>query len=86
MLPVLINGLRLDKLLRLITHLLGALCFLCSVVGPAITFRIRPNAKNLTAADVADKAGTPPVCSGFSMRQEILGGRRKKDGSEDRRN
>ncbi|XP_035764455.1 receptor-type tyrosine-protein phosphatase-like N [Neolamprologus brichardi] len=27
-----------------------------SVVGPAITFRIRPNAKNLTAADVADKA------------------------------
>uniref|UniRef100_A0A3Q0RTW7 Protein tyrosine phosphatase receptor type N n=1 Tax=Amphilophus citrinellus TaxID=61819 RepID=A0A3Q0RTW7_AMPCI len=32
-----------------------------SVVGPAITFRIRPNAKNLTAADVADKAGTPPV-------------------------
>uniref|UniRef100_A0A8C4I9M9 Protein tyrosine phosphatase receptor type Nb n=1 Tax=Dicentrarchus labrax TaxID=13489 RepID=A0A8C4I9M9_DICLA len=33
-------------------------CFLlCSVVGPAITFRIRPNSKNLTAADVADKAG-----------------------------
>lgn len=31
------------------------------MVGPAITFRIRPNAKNLTAADVADKAGTPPV-------------------------
>ncbi|KAM9334309.1 receptor-type tyrosine-protein phosphatase-like N [Symphorus nematophorus] len=27
-----------------------------SVVGPAVTFRIRPNSKNLTAADVADKA------------------------------
>nr|XP_046238650.1 receptor-type tyrosine-protein phosphatase-like N isoform X3 [Scatophagus argus] len=27
-----------------------------SVVGPAITFRIRPNAKNLTAGDVAEKA------------------------------
>ncbi|TKS66502.1 Receptor-type tyrosine-protein phosphatase-like N [Collichthys lucidus] len=27
-----------------------------SVVGPAITFRIRPNSKNLTAGDVAEKA------------------------------
>ncbi|CAN9498175.1 unnamed protein product [Ophioblennius macclurei] len=27
-----------------------------SVVGPAITFRVRPNSKNLTAGDVADKA------------------------------
>ncbi|XP_054864623.1 receptor-type tyrosine-protein phosphatase-like N isoform X3 [Amphiprion ocellaris] len=27
-----------------------------SVVGPSITFRIRPNSKNLTAADVAEKA------------------------------
>ncbi|XP_041834315.1 receptor-type tyrosine-protein phosphatase-like N isoform X2 [Melanotaenia boesemani] len=27
-----------------------------SVVGPAITFRIRPNSKNLTAADLANKA------------------------------
>ncbi|KAF3688327.1 Receptor-type tyrosine-protein phosphatase-like N [Channa argus] len=33
------------------------LCFLlCSVVGPAITFRIKPNSKNLTAGEVADKA------------------------------
>lgn len=38
------------------------LCFLlCSVVGPAITFRIRPNSKNLTAGDVAEKAGKNPV-------------------------
>ncbi|XP_029695415.1 receptor-type tyrosine-protein phosphatase-like N isoform X2 [Takifugu rubripes] len=27
-----------------------------SVVGPAVTFRIRPNSKNLTSADVAEKA------------------------------
>ena len=31
---------------------------LCSsVVGPALTFRIRQNAQNLSAADVAEKAG-----------------------------
>lgn len=28
-----------------------------SVVGPALTFRVRPNSQNLTAAEVADKAG-----------------------------
>uniref|UniRef100_A0A1A7XBW5 Protein tyrosine phosphatase, receptor type, Nb n=1 Tax=Iconisemion striatum TaxID=60296 RepID=A0A1A7XBW5_9TELE len=27
-----------------------------SVIGPSVTFRIRPNSKNLSAADVADKA------------------------------
>ena len=31
--------------------------FPCSVVGPALTFRIRPNNQNLSAEDVADKAG-----------------------------
>lgn len=33
------------------------LCLLLSVVGPAVNFRIRPNSKNLTAGDVAQKAG-----------------------------
>ena len=34
-------------------------CFLCvtSVVGPALTFRIRQNEHNMTAAEVAAKAG-----------------------------
>lgn len=32
-------------------------CFACSVVGPAVTFRVRPNSKNLTSGDVAAKAG-----------------------------
>lgn len=31
--------------------------FLCSVVGSALTFRITPNSQNLTAEDVAGKAG-----------------------------
>uniref|UniRef100_H2RKV0 Protein tyrosine phosphatase receptor type N n=1 Tax=Takifugu rubripes TaxID=31033 RepID=H2RKV0_TAKRU len=34
----------------------SAVCFAGSVVGPAVTFRIRPNSKNLTSADVAEKA------------------------------
>lgn len=41
----------------------SAVCFAGSVVGPAVTFRIRPNSKNLTSADVAEKAGKVQPCS-----------------------
>uniref|UniRef100_A0A671YXC2 Protein tyrosine phosphatase receptor type N n=1 Tax=Sparus aurata TaxID=8175 RepID=A0A671YXC2_SPAAU len=34
----------------------GLLVSVCSVVGPAITFRIRPNSNNMSAGDVAEKA------------------------------
>uniref|UniRef100_A0A3Q3NKP7 Protein tyrosine phosphatase receptor type Nb n=1 Tax=Mastacembelus armatus TaxID=205130 RepID=A0A3Q3NKP7_9TELE len=39
------------------TGTLGYIVTNQSVVGPAVSFRIRPNSQNLTAADVAQKAG-----------------------------
>lgn len=32
-------------------------CFVCSVVTPAVTFQVRPNAQNVSTADVANVAG-----------------------------
>ncbi|XP_075950889.1 receptor-type tyrosine-protein phosphatase-like N isoform X2 [Anarhichas minor] len=50
-----------------------------SVVGPAITFRIRPNSKNLTAGDVADKAvaekNFPESETGLKVLQSGIGER-----------
>uniref|UniRef100_A0A672IR46 Protein tyrosine phosphatase receptor type Nb n=1 Tax=Salarias fasciatus TaxID=181472 RepID=A0A672IR46_SALFA len=51
------DGVRLLELLSERVGLSTDSFFNISVVGPAITFRIRPNSKNLTAGDVADKAG-----------------------------
>uniref|UniRef100_A0A672INS4 Protein tyrosine phosphatase receptor type Nb n=1 Tax=Salarias fasciatus TaxID=181472 RepID=A0A672INS4_SALFA len=50
------DGVRLLELLSERVGLSTDSFFNISVVGPAITFRIRPNSKNLTAGDVADKA------------------------------
>ncbi|XP_038158199.1 receptor-type tyrosine-protein phosphatase-like N isoform X2 [Cyprinodon tularosa] len=50
------DGVRLLQLLSERIGLSAAAVVNISVVGPAVTFRIRPNAKNLTAADAADKA------------------------------
>lgn len=33
------------------------MCFVYSVVSPAVTFQVRPNAHNITTADVANVAG-----------------------------
>ncbi|XP_069020078.1 receptor-type tyrosine-protein phosphatase-like N isoform X2 [Embiotoca jacksoni] len=50
------DGVRLLELLSERIGLSTSSFINISVVGPAITFRIRPNSKNLTAGDVADKA------------------------------
>ncbi|XP_047211856.1 receptor-type tyrosine-protein phosphatase-like N isoform X2 [Girardinichthys multiradiatus] len=50
------DGVRLLQLLSERIGLSATAIINISVVGPAVTFRIRPNSKNLTAADAADKA------------------------------
>ncbi|XP_026219802.1 receptor-type tyrosine-protein phosphatase-like N isoform X2 [Anabas testudineus] len=50
------DGVRLLQLLSERTGLSTGSFINISVVGPAITFRIRPNSENLTAGDVAEKA------------------------------
>uniref|UniRef100_A0A7N6FBL2 Protein tyrosine phosphatase receptor type Nb n=1 Tax=Anabas testudineus TaxID=64144 RepID=A0A7N6FBL2_ANATE len=56
-LPLSLNdGVRLLQLLSERTGLSTGSFINISVVGPAITFRIRPNSENLTAGDVAEKA------------------------------
>uniref|UniRef100_A0A7N8Y8L8 Protein tyrosine phosphatase receptor type Nb n=1 Tax=Mastacembelus armatus TaxID=205130 RepID=A0A7N8Y8L8_9TELE len=51
------DGLRLLELLSERIGLSTGAITDISVVGPAVSFRIRPNSQNLTAADVAQKAG-----------------------------
>uniref|UniRef100_A0A7N8X1A2 Protein tyrosine phosphatase receptor type Nb n=1 Tax=Mastacembelus armatus TaxID=205130 RepID=A0A7N8X1A2_9TELE len=53
------DGLRLLELLSERIGLSTGAITDISVVGPAVSFRIRPNSQNLTAADVAQKAGMP---------------------------
>ncbi|XP_067116289.1 receptor-type tyrosine-protein phosphatase-like N isoform X1 [Osmerus mordax] len=50
------DGVRLLELLAERIHLSTGSFINISVVGPALTFRIRPNNQNLSAEDVADKA------------------------------
>ncbi len=50
---------------------LSAVC-LCSVVGSALTFRIRQNALNLSAEDVANKAGEWQAVHFDEMRRHLL--------------
>ncbi len=38
-------------------NLLFFLCHLYSIVTPAVTFQVRPNAQNITTTDVANVAG-----------------------------
>ncbi len=52
-------------------HDLSAVC-LCSVVGSALTFRIRQNALNLSAEDVANKAGEWQAVHFDEMRRHLL--------------
>lgn len=54
--PILWNKMLLPNV-QCLRKCVFVVCFACSVVGPAVTFRIRPNSKNLTSADVAEKAG-----------------------------
>lgn len=35
-------------------------CF-CRVVGPAVTFKVKPNPQNVSTADVAHLAGRSPL-------------------------
>ncbi|KAL7826150.1 hypothetical protein SRHO_G00338880 [Serrasalmus rhombeus] len=52
----LFDGVRLLETLAERIHLTTGTFVNISVVGPALTFRVRPNSQNLTAAEVADKA------------------------------
>ncbi|KAI4880659.1 hypothetical protein NFI96_013442, partial [Prochilodus magdalenae] len=52
----LFDGVRLLETLAERIHLTTGSFVNISVVGPALTFRVRPNSQNLTAAEVADKA------------------------------
>uniref|UniRef100_A0A8C7TH61 Protein tyrosine phosphatase receptor type Na n=1 Tax=Oncorhynchus mykiss TaxID=8022 RepID=A0A8C7TH61_ONCMY len=57
------DGVKLLELLAERIHLTTSSFINISVVGPALTFRIRQNPQNMSAEDVAEKAGEKePVC------------------------
>ncbi|XP_025047305.1 receptor-type tyrosine-protein phosphatase-like N [Alligator sinensis] len=57
------DGIRLLEVLAERVHLSTASFINISIVGPALTFRLRQNPQNLSLADVADRAGPSAVAA-----------------------